>query len=66
MAIFHKCDKCGKNIKGEAIRFSIDDMDKKFFERGYNSYDFCEACAKPLAVYLKGFLANKKNNNKHK
>jgi ribosomal protein L34E len=61
MATIHKCDKCGKAIKGEQINLAFSDMAKRFFERGYNSYDFCEACAKPLAIYLKGFLnINKK------
>ena len=60
MATFHKCDKCGKNIKGEAIRFSIDDMDKKFFDSWVSRFEFCEDCAKPLAGAIKKFLINNK------
>ena len=63
MSTLHKCDKCGKVIKGKESNMTFSDMDKRFFENGYNSYDFCEACIKPLAVYLKGFL---KVNNKAK
>ncbi|PJB15807.1 hypothetical protein CO116_03155 [Candidatus Falkowbacteria bacterium CG_4_9_14_3_um_filter_38_19] len=61
MATIHKCDKCGKTIKGEAIVFSFRDTEKLFFDGWFNNYEFCEKCAKPLAVYVKGFLkANKK------
>jgi len=56
MSTVHKCDKCGKTIKGEKIVVSFSDMENRFFENGYNSYDFCEVCVKPLAIYLKGFL----------
>jgi len=56
MSSIQKCDKCGKVIKGEAIKVTFCDRNVKFFETGYNSNDFCEVCVKPLAVYLKGFL----------
>ena len=61
MATIHKCDKCGKVIKEKAINFSFRDTEKLFFDGWFNNYEFCEKCAKPLAVYVKGFLkANKK------
>ncbi|MBA3046901.1 hypothetical protein KJ863_04185 [Patescibacteria group bacterium] len=61
MAIFHKCDKCGKNVKGEVIKFSVDDINKRFFDNWMNRFEFCEECAKPLAGLIKKFLLNKKN-----
>ena len=61
MATFYKCDKCGKNIKGKAITFSFDDVNKKFFEKIYNSFELCEGCSKPLAGLIKKSLFNKKN-----
>ncbi|MDO8592177.1 MAG: hypothetical protein Q7R92_00210 [bacterium] len=64
MSTIHKCDKCRKAIKGQEINISFMDTNRRFFEeRTYNSFDFCEECAKPLAVYVKGFL---KFNNKIK
>lgn len=60
MATFHKCDKCDKNIKGEAITFTFSDENIKFFEKIYSRFEFCEKCAKPLAVYVKKYLANNK------
>ncbi|MBU4257474.1 hypothetical protein KJ586_00335 [Patescibacteria group bacterium] len=66
MATFHKCDKCGKNIKGEEITFSFNDMSKRFFDNWMNRFEFCEECAKPLAVFVKKYLANNKVNKKNK
>ena len=63
MSTIHKCDKCGKAIKGQKIVVVFSDTENRFFENGYNSFDFCEECVKPLAIYLKGFL---KNNKKYK
>lgn len=60
MATFHKCDKCGKNIKGEVTTLFFNDADKKFFEKSFNKFEFCEKCANPLAVYVKRYLANNK------
>lgn len=60
MSSIHKCDKCGK-IKEKVIRLSLQDNENIFFNGWFNNYDFCEACAKPLVVYVKGFL---KVNNK--
>ena len=62
MATFHKCDKCGKNIKGEEITLSFNDIKKRFFESWLNRFEFCEKCAKPLAVFVKKHLINKKND----
>jgi ribosomal protein L37AE/L43A len=62
MATFYKCDKCGKNIKGKAITFYFDDVDKKFFENPFNKLELCEKCPKPLAGLIKKFLLNNKNN----
>jgi len=59
MATIHKCDKCRKAIKGEEISLTFSDMTKRFFEKGFNNYDFCEACAGPVAVFVKKFLNNK-------
>ena len=64
MSTIHKCDKCGKAIKNEKIVVVFSDIKSRFFENGYNCYDFCEACVKPLAVYLKGFLKTGKNIKK--
>jgi DNA-directed RNA polymerase subunit RPC12/RpoP len=66
MAVFYKCDKCGKNIKGEAITFSFDDMGKKFFEKSFYRFDLCEKCSKPLAGSIKKSLFNKKIKSSHK
>jgi len=61
MSTIHKCDKCGKAIKGKALNFSIYDIDNKFFDNWHSSFDFCDKCVKPLAVFVKGFLKfNKK------
>lgn len=57
MSTIHKCDKCGKAIEGDEINISFMDAKRRFFEeRAYNNFDFCEECAKPLVVYVKGFL----------
>ncbi|MFH1233831.1 MAG: hypothetical protein V1649_04260 [Patescibacteria group bacterium] len=45
MAIFYKCDK---SIKGKAIAFYFDDMNKKFFEKSFDKFEFCEKCLKFL------------------
>ncbi|MDD4901508.1 MAG: hypothetical protein PHS62_05445 [Patescibacteria group bacterium] len=62
MSTIHKCDKCGKAIKGNEISISFVDINRRLFEgSSYNSFDFCEECAKPLVVYVKGFVKfNKK------
>jgi len=59
MAIFYKCDKCGKSIKGEVSTFSFSDVNKKFFDKLYNRFEFCEECAKPLAGLVKKSLIMK-------
>lgn len=64
MATLHKCDKCGKTIKGHEISVSFSDFDKKFFEKWTNRFDFCPSCVKPLASYVKVFLKSSKKNKK--
>lgn len=61
MATFYKCDKCGKNIQGQAIAFSFNDLNRIFFEKSFNRFEFCQECSKPLAGLIKKFLLNKKN-----
>ena len=61
MSTIHKCDKCGKTIKGNVVDFSFADSNRKVFPKYYNQFEFCEICVKPLAIYVNGFLANKKN-----
>lgn len=59
MSTIYKCDKCGKTIKGNIVNFSFADSDKKVFPKYYNQFEFCETCVKPLAIYVKNFLAKK-------
>lgn len=56
MSTLHKCDKCGKIIKGKEISVSFSDGEKKYFASWFQNYDFCPICVKPLANYVKGFL----------
>lgn len=64
MSTIHKCDKCGKTIKEKAISFSFRDIKKRFFDDWFNDFEFCEKCAKPLAVFVKGFLKTNKKSKK--
>lgn len=64
MSTIHKCDKCGKTMKEKVISFSFRDMEKRFFDGWFNDYEFCELCAKPLAIFVKKFLNKKVKNIK--
>jgi len=62
MATIHKCDKCNKIIKdGDYFSVSIYDHPKLLAEEifPWSNFHLCKNCAKPLAMYLKKFLAKK-------
>ncbi|OGF24254.1 hypothetical protein A3H09_03435 [Candidatus Falkowbacteria bacterium RIFCSPLOWO2_12_FULL_45_13] len=59
MSTFHKCDKCGKIIKGSVVDFSFADSERNIFVKYYNQFEFYKTCVKPLAIYVNGFLAKK-------
>lgn len=59
MSRLYQCDKCGKIIKSNGFDLSVTDDSNFLLDGRYNSFNFCEKCAKPLAKYFKKFLANK-------